>query len=475
MFGNDSKMCLFVKIKMFFFSQDLIQKMVKVGTTYFSPPSVIDSLADLFKCGQTVPDNVKGDANAAANTIRLRIDDFKLALPNGIASVRPNQRIEEISAAPGAAPTGITGVAVDFTADAGAGAADTGAVVQFQREHQALIVRRATAEISEREATTRAQTASAVYTEFQIAQAQKHAPLIDAKLTDEAETAALGKAAAAAVVRKADAEACLVEQAVDLKAAEARRQQEAEERARADAEEERSRKRKRDDDAAADVARSKAKEERDAAWASVKSQLKIYNDASDGERFAMKPEIRSALDALLRDEVPDAKQRTNRISAIMRRQKPKAPPQAGPELIKRWVYVRVGDGPQQYVGDTANPERRAQEHDAGVSGGGAAVVQRFKLYKYVEPLTAPRADSKAWESEETYRRMLMYGVDNVYGGKYASPYRSATKRMNAISDCCHAFNLCNRCAKVGHMITGCHESTYADWVGGGAITSPITE
>ena len=459
--------------------------MQSVGKAYYSPPALILDIANVFCCGWTNPDTYaanKYDAAAAATSIRLRREAFVISVPKQLARARPNQRIEEVAAIPGAAPTGITGVAVDFTDDTGAGAADTGAVVQFQREHQALVVRRATAEAVEREAsarahdaTARAQSATAVYTEFQIAQAQKHAPLIESKLTDEAETAALGKAAAAAVVRKADAEACLVEQAVDLKAAEARRQQEAEERARADAEEERSRKRKRDDDAAADVARSKAKEERDAAWASVKSQLKIYNDASDGERFAMKPEIRSALDALLRDEVPDAKQRTNRISAIMRRQKPKAPPQAGPELIKRWVYVRVGDGPQQYVGDTANPERRAQEHDAGVSGGGAAVVQRFKLYKYVEPLTAPRADSKAWESEETYRRMLMYGVDNVYGGKYASPYRSATKRMNAISDCCHAFNLCNRCAKVGHMITGCHESTYADWVGGGAITSPITE
>ena len=94
--------------------------MVSVGKTYFSPPKTILEMAALFNCGQTNPDNYKGvDAGVAANTIRLRRDEFKRQLPLAIASVRPNQRVEELSARTGAAPAGVRGVAVDSDSEAG--------------------------------------------------------------------------------------------------------------------------------------------------------------------------------------------------------------------------------------------------------------------------------------------------------------------------------------------------------------------
>ena len=90
------------------------------GGALFSPPTVIDELADVIVCGQTNPANYNGiNAGVAANTIRLRIAEFKRQLPLAIASVRPNQRVEEVSARTGAAPAGASGVAMDSDCEAG--------------------------------------------------------------------------------------------------------------------------------------------------------------------------------------------------------------------------------------------------------------------------------------------------------------------------------------------------------------------
>ena len=421
----------------------------------------------------------KTDRSKAVNTVEALRAGVLEAFDDAIKRME-RTRVVEISEAPGAAPSGVTGVAVDAdNSDADADVDDT-AVVVFQREQQALVVRRVTAEVAEREAAARAHAATArereVSTqllEFQFTQSQKHAPLIDARISDEAGKAALEKAAAAAAVRDADAKAQLTEHELERRRTELRLAEEAatreQNRKDADAEEARARKRKREDDSTAD-----------AAWDNVNAQLKTYRDASESDRFAMKPAIRFALNALLKEETPDEKKRTARIAAILRIPTPKKespPPEpAAPVAPARTVYVRVGvNCPQQYVGETGNPERRAMQHDGGVAAGGASVVERYNLCRYVQPITPPRDDVKAWENEETYARMTHYGIDNVFGGKYAAPYRSPEKRLRAIADCCDTLNLCNRCARKRHMFTRCHETTYAKWTGGGIITKPITD
>ena len=93
--------------------------MQKAERTYFSPPATIIAMGELFSCGCTNPDTYTCDAGVAANTIRLRIAEFKRQLPLAIASVRPDQRVEEVSARTGAAPAGASGVAMDSDCEAG--------------------------------------------------------------------------------------------------------------------------------------------------------------------------------------------------------------------------------------------------------------------------------------------------------------------------------------------------------------------
>ena len=445
----------------------------------------------------------KTDRSKAVNTVEALRAGVLEAFDDAIKRMA-RTRVVEISEAPGAAPAGISGVAVDTDDDVDAGVNDT-AVVKIQREQHILAVRRVNAEVAEREATTRVQNATALERELaskllqhQLAQAERHVPLIDAKVAAETEAAvelrgkaSQDKAAAAAAARDADAKAKLTELELEHRRTELRLAEEAAARdqARKDADaaeelrlkrEAADRKRKLEDDSTAEAWEAKAKEARDAAWDSVNAQLKLYRDASESDRFAMKPGIRFALNALLKEETPDEKKRTARIAAILRIPTPKKespPPPPEPAAPARTVYVRVGINgcPQQYVGETANLERRTMEHDGGVAAGGAAVVERYNLCLHAPPITPPRDDVKVWENEETYVRMTLYGVDNVFGGKYAAPYRSAEKRLRAIADCCDTLNLCNRCARKGHMFSRCRETTYADWTGGGIITKPITD
>ena len=167
--------------------------MKSVGKAYYSPPHVILAIAQAFNCELTNPETyiAKGeDAGVAATSVRRCREAFAARVPLGLAYARPNQRVEEISALPGAAPAGISGVAVDDDDDA----SDDTAVVKIQREQQALVARRVTAEVAEREAAARAHAATAHERELaskllqhQLTQAERHGPLIDAKVAAETE------------------------------------------------------------------------------------------------------------------------------------------------------------------------------------------------------------------------------------------------------------------------------------------------
>ena len=499
--------------------------MQSVGKAYYSPPALILDIANVFCCGWTNPDTYaanKYDAAAAATSIRLRREAFVISVPKQLARARPNQRIEEVAAIPGAAPTGITGVAVDFTSDAGAGAADTGAVVQFQREHQALVVRRATAEAVEREAsarahdaTARAQSATAVYTEFQIAQAQKHAPLIDAKLTDEAETAALGKAAAAAVVkksdadvRKADAEARLVEQEVERKrklndleveriALELRQQEADAEEARRlkreaaarEADEERAIKRKQEEEetAAKVVQRRKRIAELEVIVRTAPALIDVTEARSELVDLIMQANpvltisgARGNVTKMWKMSHPSSsppKKRARRAPPAQPMQAPAPPvgpappaplvaeplleiPACGVDVFDtRYVFDNIADqgvyvvaesllpDSRVYVGYSQDPTRRTQNHANEMGGTDAAAG-----FRYRRPLiTTTQAETgKDRELAETLLRMHTAGYDKVRGATWTARLESVREAFKLN---CHKYDICFRCAQGGHYCT----------------------
>jgi hypothetical protein len=458
----------------------------------------------------------KTDKSKAVHTVEVLRDGVLKAFDKAVA-LMSGTRVEEISELAGAAPAGITGVAVD-TSDEEDDAPQGTAIVKFQRDQQALIVRRLNAEITEREANANAQNATAELTQLQITHEQQRDVLIKSRLSSEAEAATLliKKAGAEveaaahlikkadAEVRKADAEAKKADaeaKKADAEAkkadAEAQAAQQEVDRARAEqlqkeadakhARKMEAEKLKREAEHAAEAVQDKCRkrirelETQLIAAPTLVETLADRNELADLyvkiKRYSTSKSARGQATKVWKDAHPPAEPpKKRRRTDVVDEPVPAAPPPPQPVNPQRTVYVRVGvNCPQQYVGRTENHDRRTQQHDGGVAAGGAVVVQRFNLSNEVDPITPAREDLKAWENEETLMRMTLYGLDNVFGGKYAAPYRSAEKRLRAIADCCDAFDLCNRCARNGHMFTRCRETTYADWTGGGIITKPITD
>ena len=483
--------------------------MRRVDTTYVSPPTTIVKMGAFFKCGVLVPANHKGiDANVVATTIRLRLKDFEDKLPLAIASVRPNQRVEEVSAAPGAAPAGIPGVAADGPRPPPGAAAnddDDLAVAQIKREHLVLATQRVAAEVHERQASARSHAATASLAEFHLAQAQKHAPLVDSKTVDEAaaaaatrkaaeeraareaieadaaaKTAAATVAAAEASRKKAEMEALLVQQALESQRAEERRKDAAaaaeERRKDAEAAEARQNKRKRDEAAAAaeeDRLRERIRELENRIRAAP-TQL----DAADDTAELVDLYIKVKEDTTR----PRARGRATKVWTKAH-PKPKPPPPAPPappqveeeepvipeppkipecgvdiyddsyvfdDVADQGVYVAAESllpDSRTYVGFSSHPTQRIRDHATGVGG-----VEAAHGFRYRRPLltTTMAETSKDRELAETITRMHTYGYDKVRGAHYAS--RACDMRA-AHEHACHKYDLCFQCAGSGHNCT----------------------
>ena len=198
-------------------------------------------------------------------TITCRRAFVKAAFNRELARMNASARVVEISARPGDAPAGITGVV--RAANAGNDDNAQGVVAKYDREHRALAVRRTDAEVAERQATARAQEALALEREaaaalhaYNLAQAKKHESRVDAKMDNDAVAAAalakkatleveaaeamrdrvaLEKAAsadtAASLAKKAALEVQLVQQELDQRSAAAAQALKAQENAAAQA------------------------------------------------------------------------------------------------------------------------------------------------------------------------------------------------------------------------------------------------
>ena len=401
--------------------------MRRVDTTYVSPPTTIVKMGSLFKCGVLVPANHKGiDANVVATTIRLRLKDFEDKLPLAIASVRPNQRVEEVSAAPGAAPASPTGRVADED-DAVVGSKRSGELSLVLAKHACLrmeIERPRLAAEAAAEAQ-RVEVAAILERERIDAVFKQQRALAAVKLAQEAQAIELAMAEKA----KAAAGPTPEELAAEAEAAKA----EARERSLA-----------------------------------IAAALRRFFDAPDGERAALRGAVRLELEALLGPSIPDAAARTRRIAGMMRITRKKG------VVLKRTVYVLSNaEETIWYVGEAADVQARIAEH----LGGGprcAAWVRRYHLTKAHAPLTPPMENSKLWETAELFARMARHGVANVRGAQYSEPDMSLETQREAMRTCLHAEGLCHRCGHAGHFIGQCFARTYGPVAGGGPFVGPLT-
>ena len=124
------------------------------------------------------------------------------------------------------------------------------------------------------------------------------------------------------------------------------------------------------------------------------------------------------------------------------------------------VYVLQLENNKYYVGKSSNKELRIKRH---INGIGSAWTKKYKPINELTPLTNPQPSF--WELWETLELMKKYGVDNVRGSMFTSPYPLLREEKIMASQLyCELYDLCRKCGEKGHFITYCKNQNAADWV-----------
>ena len=413
-------------------------------------------------------------------TIECRRAFVKAAFNNELARMNASARVVEISAHPGDAPAGITGVVRD--ADAGNDDNAQGVMTKYDHEHMALAVRRTDAEVSERQATARAQEALAVERKaaalaheaaaalhvYQLAQAQKHEQRIDDKVDNDA-------AAAAALAKKAELEVQIVQQELEQRSAAAAQALKAQENAaalelqlkKAAAAEERQNKRKREEDAKATLEDQRRERIRalERIVRAAPTKLGVADELNELADLYVKAGDSKNV-ACARRRSADLWRRSHLVAAAAAPPAPSAPspepatacviPACGVSIFAsacvfddeadEGVYVVAESllpDSREYVGYSKTPSDRVRAHASGT--GGVSAAAGFQIRR---PLLTRGPLGKDREYIETIERMHAHGhIEKVQGAQFVGPNRDLRAAYSAI---CQKWDLCFQCGEPGH-------------------------
>jgi hypothetical protein len=136
------------------------------------------------------------------------------------------------------------------------------------------------------------------------------------------------------------------------------------------------------------------------------------------------------------------------------------------------VYVLELKDNKFYVGKSSDKEVRIKRH---TNGYGSAWTNKYKPINELSPVTNPQ--QSFWELWETLELMKKYGINNVRGSMFTSPYPLLREdKIMAAQLYCELYDLCRKCGGSGHFITHCKGETNADWVEnfGGVLDSKQT-
>ncbi len=136
------------------------------------------------------------------------------------------------------------------------------------------------------------------------------------------------------------------------------------------------------------------------------------------------------------------------------------------------VYVLKLENNKYYVGKSNDKEKRIKRH---INGNGCTWTKKYNPISELKPLTQPQPSF--WELWETLELMKRYGVDNVRGSMFTSPYPMLREdKIMAAQLYCELYDLCRKCGEKGHFITNCKNTKVADWVHnfGGELESKKT-
>jgi hypothetical protein len=124
------------------------------------------------------------------------------------------------------------------------------------------------------------------------------------------------------------------------------------------------------------------------------------------------------------------------------------------------VYVLKLENNKYYIGKSNDKEKRIKRH---INGNGCTWTKKYKPISELEPLTQPQPSF--WELWETLELMKKYGVDNVRGSMFTSPFPMLREdKIMAAQLYCELYDLCRKCGEKGHFITNCKNTKVADWI-----------
>jgi len=115
-----------------------------------------------------------------------------------------------------------------------------------------------------------------------------------------------------------------------------------------------------------------------------------------------------------------------------------------------YIYILQLEQGKYYIGKTANPEFRLDNH---FHGNGSAWTKLYKPIKMVELIS----DCDDYD-EDKYTRMYMdkYGIDNVRGGSFVQIKldKSTIEYLMRLNIGTH--DKCFRCGRKGHYSSACY-------------------
>jgi len=128
--------------------------------------------------------------------------------------------------------------------------------------------------------------------------------------------------------------------------------------------------------------------------------------------------------------------------------------------IIQQVYVLELENNKYYVGKSNDKKKRINRH---IQGKGCTWTKKYKPINEIKPITKPQ--QSFWELWETLELMKIYGVDNVRGSMFTSPYPLLRdEKIMAAQLYCELYDLCRKCGEKGHFITQCKNDINAKWV-----------
>ena len=117
------------------------------------------------------------------------------------------------------------------------------------------------------------------------------------------------------------------------------------------------------------------------------------------------------------------------------------------------IYILKLENNKYYVGKSADPHKRFQEH---IKGNGSTWTQKYKPIKIIKTIESTSAFD---EDKYVKEYMSKYGIDNVRGGSYVSTTLDENKKELLRTELRMAEDKCTRCGRDSHFASSCYAKT----------------